>query len=304
MGRDCRSRVDDRPFVAGTPAHQVGVGAGSGHHAAVVGAHPDDPRRQAHRTARHDRIRRVAVALRIELAHLGPREMIGCHRHHALWAVGDPRHRERLLARRAGVRQHVGGGGETGQGLEGDPGGCQQLERLAARDRLGRLEPELLDQFDLVVGRFLGAGRQRKEEPGVPALGPDRRGDPAGEVGEPVGCQGESEMAAELGHGVFAAVQPGSPGRGNRARRRPCPSRGWPPRHRGRRNGGDTRCPAHRARRRERPRRRCCDRRARPGAAAGPRCRRMSRASPPRWQRGAGPAGGRGTGYRSWRSGR
>ena len=202
------ARIDDRPFVARPAAHQIGVGARAGHHAAVVGADPDHPIGQAHRAARHDGIRGRAMTLRIELADLGPGEVIGGDRVHAFRSVGNARHGQRDRSRRAGMRHHLGGRGEAGQGLERVSGGIEQLEGFAACDRIGRREPELLDQFDLVMGRLLFGGRDRKEEPGIPALGADRRSDPAAEVREAVGGQRQAEVAAELGHGGFAPMQP------------------------------------------------------------------------------------------------
>ncbi len=67
-----RAGVDHRPLVSGTPTDQIGVGAGSGHDSGVIGRHTHHVFRQAHRLTRHDRIRGRAMALRIELAHLGP----------------------------------------------------------------------------------------------------------------------------------------------------------------------------------------------------------------------------------------
>ena len=167
-----RAGVDHGPFVALATAHQVGVGARPGHHAAVVRGDADQARRQPHRPSGHQLVGRMAAARRDRAGRFRPTRVLPASPGAApadRWPRGASSSGTSRGAR-AQVEQcrHAGVLREQLDGLE-----CRrhQLQCGAARQRLGRAQPELFDEFGAVVRGGLTWRRGGNEEARVEALG-------------------------------------------------------------------------------------------------------------------------------------
>ena len=207
-----RAGVDHRPFVGVSAADQIGVGAGPGHHAAVVGADADHTLRKPHRNKGPDLVADLAVAEWIEPANLGPGGRTRHHRLRPLAAAADARHDERDLARLARPGERLFNARKALEKFQRMPGRVHQLQGLAARDRIDRPQPLLLDHLGAVVRAGLRRRRGGDEEAGIEALGAAERRQPVAEVHQPVDRQPDAGVAAELADAALAAVQRLAPG--------------------------------------------------------------------------------------------
>ncbi len=127
-------------------------------------------------------------------------------------AVGHARCLERHRAGLASMRHDLIGVRKLRQQLQRDAGGIEHFELFAARDGLLRCQPQLFDELNCVMGRFLLRWRHGKEKPRVPALGANRRRDPAGVIGNAISRQLQPELRAKRIDGRFALMQALAPG--------------------------------------------------------------------------------------------
>jgi hypothetical protein len=89
----------------------------------------------------------------------------------------------------------------------------QQLQGCAARERLLRRDPELLDELGAVVRRRLRCRRGGDEEARVEALRPAERRQPVAEIDETFDRKAKSLGGAEVDDALLAAVQRDPPRR-------------------------------------------------------------------------------------------
>ena len=172
-----------------------------------------DTLRQAHGAPRDDVVRAVAVAGRVDAAELGERRLVGQHRPEPSARCRRAASSARTLRGDAAHAMQRGDVGEAGDRSSVFCVGVSSLQRLAARERLGAAQPELLDH--------LGRRRAAPSAPtGTAAMKnrvskrfarPSGR-QPVAQVDQPVDGEPHPLGGAEVGDASLAAVQRAAPG--------------------------------------------------------------------------------------------
>ena len=181
-----RAGVDHCEFFF---SEEVGIGAGTRHHPGIRSDQPRDMAVEPFGDAGDQIVARLPALLRIAPVDLEVRRVAAPEDARALASLGPAGAVGGNLDQAHGVFEGAARLGEAREVRERLARGVDQLDlaALAARERLSRLDPEVVDRLGGVVRAFLPRGREGDEEARVEAPAAPGLRDPVAVVGERAG---------------------------------------------------------------------------------------------------------------------